>query len=322
MTQTRTSAADPKTAPAAAILVSLIMPVWQPREGWLLAAVESALGQQGCSVELIVVDDGCPEPVADLLTEVRDDRLRLLRVEHGGVSHARNAGVAASTGQWIRFVDCDDVLPLDSTAHLLELAGEDDVLTYGATVWCDETLQPGSKMVSTLQGSVLRACLLGRFQVTLPALLFPRCVVELVGDWATEIRVSQDWDFVLRALEHVPVRGDDRVALFYRRHSGAASAGMLGSPESAWLGEDGMRRVIDRYFERHPDERGTPIDRKAHANAELIMARSHREAYLAHLGRVLRDNPTGAARELSVLARILGYKVRMRFVRTLSRSLR
>jgi glycosyltransferase involved in cell wall biosynthesis len=320
VTQTRTS--DAFVGAAEPDVVSLVMPVWQPRQDWLLAAVDSALGQRGCGVELIVVDDGCLEPVADLLAGVDDDRLHLLRIAHGGASHARNAGVAVSKGRWLRFVDCDDVLDLDSTAHLLELAGDGDVLAYGATVWCDEELQPGSKMVSNLQGSALRACLLARFPVTLPTLLFPRWVVERVGDWDTEIRVSQDWDFLLRALEHAPVRGDDRVALFYRRHPHAASAGMLGSPESARLGEDGMRRVIERYFERHPNERETTLARKARANVELIMARSHREAYLAHLGRALRDDRTGTARELGVLARILGYKARVRLARALARPLR
>ena len=43
------------------------MPVWQPRQDWLRPAVETALAQRDCPVELIVVDDGCPTPVADLL---------------------------------------------------------------------------------------------------------------------------------------------------------------------------------------------------------------------------------------------------------------
>lgn len=303
-------------------LVSLVMPVWRPRPEWLLAAVESALGQRGCTIELIVVDDGCPEPVVDLLAAVDDPRLRVLTIEHGGTSRARNAGVAASRGDWIRFVDCDDVLDLDSTAHLLELAENGDVIAYGATVWCDEELRPGSKMVSSLQGSVATECLLSRFSVTLPTLLFPRRVVDAVGEWDTEIAVCQDWDFVLRALERAHVRGDDRVALFYRRHHHGASAGTLGSRDSVRLGEQGMRLVVQRYFERHPEKRGTGLEMKAHARVELVMARSHREAYLAHLGRALRGDRTGVGRELTVLVRILGYKARVRLTSALSRRVR
>jgi hypothetical protein len=299
-------------------LVSLIMPVWRPRPDWLLAAVKSALGQRGSTIELVVVDDGCPDPVASLLAGLDDGRLRVIRIEHGGTSSARNAGFAASRGGWIRFVDGDDVLDLDSTAHLLELAGGSRVIAYGATVSCDEELRPASKMVCDLQGSVVHACLLNRFDVTLPSLLFPRAIVERVGEWDSTIAVCQDWDFVLRALEHAPVRGDQRTALFYRRHPGSASAGALGSPESLRLAEEGMRSTISRYFERHPSERGTAIERKALGQIELVMALSHREAYIAYLGRAFAHDPRRTVRELAVFVRIIARKAWGRLPRGLS----
>src|SRR5882724_2135748 len=132
-------------------LVSLIMPVWRPRPKWLAQAVNSALGQRGCCIELILVDDGCPESIASLLSWVRDERLRILRIEHGGTSRARNAGMAASRGSHLRFIDCDDVIDPDSTARLLRLIGSDDnVIAYGATIVCDEQLRPQGKIASRL----------------------------------------------------------------------------------------------------------------------------------------------------------------------------
>src|SRR5262249_22456176 len=144
-------------------LVSLIMSVWRPRPDWLAQAVESALGQRGCHIELVLVDDGCPEPVAGLLSWVRDKRLRTLRIEHGGVSRARNAGIAASRGSRLRFIDCDDVIDLDSTARLLCLMGNnEDVIAYGATILCDAALRPQGKIASRLEGSASIACLLNQ----------------------------------------------------------------------------------------------------------------------------------------------------------------
>jgi glycosyltransferase involved in cell wall biosynthesis len=300
-------------------LVSLIMPAWRPRADWLLAAVESALAQRDCKLELVVVDDGNPEPVADLLAAIRDERLRVVRIEHGGVSRARNAGFAASRGEWIRYVDCDDVLELDSTAHLLQLASDGTAIAYGATVWCDEELRPGSKMIADLRGPVVTECLFSRFDVTLPALLLPRSVVERVGDWDEAIMVCQDWDFMLRAFEVAPVTGDDHTALMYRRHADGASAGTLGSPESVRLGEIGMRLVVERYFARHPEHRGTWIDERARAGVELVMARSYREAYLAYLGRALKGDRRGVFRELVIFVRILAHKLGARSVRRVGR---
>src|SRR5262245_45010048 len=105
----------------ASALVSLVMPAWNPRPDWLREAVSSALAQQRCSIELIVVDDGSDTPVADLLSDLDDARLRLLRVPHGRVSRARNAAIEAARGDYVRFIDCDDVIVADSTAHLLGL---------------------------------------------------------------------------------------------------------------------------------------------------------------------------------------------------------
>jgi glycosyltransferase involved in cell wall biosynthesis len=303
----RARSAQPETAEAPSALVSLIMPVWRPRRDWLLAAVESALAQNGCELELIVIDDGCPEPVADLLAGVDDERMRIERVEHAGVSHARNTGFRASRGNWIRFVDCDDVLERESTAHLLTLGGNGVVIAYGATVLCDEDLRPAAKMTSNLQGRVVMDCLHDRFPITLPALLFPRWVVERVGDWDEEIVVCQDWDFFLRAFELAEVRGDDRTALRYRRHDDGASAG--NSPESARAGDAGMWLVIDRYFERHPEQRGTAVEARARAAVHLVIARRHRAAYLAFLARAARGDPRRAAHELFVFARMLGSKL-------------
>ena len=294
-------------------VVSLIMPVWRPRRDWLLAAVECALAQTGCELELIVVDDGCPEPVADLLGHVHDERMQIFRVDHAGVSHARNVGFAASRGAWIRYVDCDDVLEGDSTAHLLTLAGDDEVIAYGATVLCDEDLRPGMKMASDLEGDVVLECLFDRFPVTLPALLFPRSVVERAGDWDAEIVVCQDWDFILRALEVAPVRGDDRIVLHYRRHASGASAG--NSPESARIADAGMWLVIERYFERHPEQRETSVEARARAAVELVIARRHRAAYVAHLGRAARGDPARAAREVLGFATTLARRLARRMVR-------
>src|SRR5262245_26410862 len=152
-------------------LVSLIMPVWQTRRDWLRTAVNSALAQRGCSVELIVVDDGNPEPVASLLDGIDDARLRVVRIDHAGPSVARNAGIHEAQGDWIRFVDSDDVLDPDSTSHLASFMDGDDVIAYGGTLVCDEHLRPGRLIASTLQGRIAYECLLGQFETRLPALL-------------------------------------------------------------------------------------------------------------------------------------------------------
>jgi glycosyltransferase involved in cell wall biosynthesis len=251
---------------AASPLVSLVMPAWNPQREWLREAVASALGQRGCAIELVVVDDGCETPVADLLDGIADDRMRILRVPHGRVSRARNAGIEAARGDYVRFIDCDDVIAADSTAHLLALAGSDDrVVTYGATVVCDASLRPLATIRSRIEGRAAEDCLLNRFDTTIHSLLFPRPVVEEVGPWEPSIVVSQDWDYALRAFERADVRGDERVATYYRIHPRMNSRNVAE-------GIRGYQLVVERYFDRNPELRGGSLHRRAEALFHLFAA--------------------------------------------------
>jgi glycosyltransferase involved in cell wall biosynthesis/SAM-dependent methyltransferase len=248
-------------------LVSLIMTVWRPRPDWLLEAVDAALGQQDCRVELIVVDDGSPRPVAEILQARPDQRLRVIRTEHGGISRARNAGMMDARGTWFRFLDGDDALPPDSTAHLLGLTqGRPDIVAYGASVFCDSNLRPRYRLQSRMQGKVELECLLDRFNVRLQALLFSRWLIENhVGLWDPSLGNCQDWDFTLRALEHGRARGDSQTVVYYRQHPDSASA----DPEAAWRGS---LAVVDRYRERHPEIRGSRIERRIEAMLAVMNA--------------------------------------------------
>jgi glycosyltransferase involved in cell wall biosynthesis len=269
-------------------VVSVIVPVWNPRREWLRAAVASALSQASCEIELIVVDDGCPEPVDGSLQGLNDRRLRLVRVEHGGVARARNAGLAVARGDAVRFLDADDAFEPGSSARLAALArNEHDVIAYGATMLCDAELRPRRKIVCELEGDVLTDCLLGRFTVRLPAMLFPRYVVDAVGEFDPAFELAEDGDWVLRALEHARVRGESATAAFYRRHRGSVT-------EDIAKGEAGLRLMIERHFERHPRERDSRLHRRARAWVDIIAA----QARSAH-----GDYPGSARRFVSALRR-------------------
>ena len=159
------------------------------------------------------------------LGPVDDPRLRVVRIEHGGTAAARNAGIAHARGRLIRFIDADDVLEPDSTARLAALIGvRNDVVAHGTTVVSDEELRPLRMIASSLEGDVVVPCLLGKFDVRHVSMLFPRRVVELAGPWFGGYHISEDWDFVLRALEHATVRGGPGTATLLQPSRGRAPA--------------------------------------------------------------------------------------------------
>jgi Glycosyl transferase family 2 len=71
-------------------------------------AVRAILDQDERDFELIVVDDGSVDETPAVLARIDDERLRILRRPNGGLSKARNTGLAAATGEWVTFIDDDD----------------------------------------------------------------------------------------------------------------------------------------------------------------------------------------------------------------------
>jgi hypothetical protein len=284
------------------------MAAWRVEPSWFLEAVRSALDQRRCSLELIVVDDGSPEPVAPLLAGIEDQRLRVVRIEHGGQAAARNAGIAHARGRLLRFLDADDVLEPESTGRLAALiGGRDDVIAYGATVVCDESLNPVRTIASALEGDVATACLLGRFDVRHVSMLFPRRVVELAGPWNSTYSISGDWDFVLRALDHAEGRADPLPATYYRRHGGSVQGAA-----SVASGEDARRRIVGEFFERHPEQRGTRLERAAVTATLLDRAAAYAAAGEQRIAarRLLRAGRIAPLASAALTGRLLARRLR------------
>jgi glycosyltransferase involved in cell wall biosynthesis len=87
--------------------------------GTVRESVESVLSQTVDALELIVVDDGSEEPVAAALSDIRDPRLRVLRLPQGGVSSARNAAMAAARAPLVSQLDADDLWEPDYLEAML-----------------------------------------------------------------------------------------------------------------------------------------------------------------------------------------------------------
>src|SRR5215213_295324 len=88
---------------------TIIIPT-RDRPDWLPRTLLSALEQQGTEAEIIVVDDGSTTPVSERLTREAQSRLRVLRNPSSlGVARARNRGIDEARGEWIAFLDDDDV---------------------------------------------------------------------------------------------------------------------------------------------------------------------------------------------------------------------
>ena len=101
-------------------LVSVIVPVYKV-EAYLDKCVESLVAQDLREIEIILVDDGSPDNCPALCDAwaQRDERIRVLHKENGGLSSARNAGVAIARAPYVGFVDSDDYVAPNMYSRLL-----------------------------------------------------------------------------------------------------------------------------------------------------------------------------------------------------------
>lgn len=117
--------------------ISVIMPAYNA-EGFLQKSVASVVDQTFGDWELIIVDDGSTDATAQICDELArsDERINVLHTSNGGVSSARNAGMALAAGDYIAFLDSDDWLEPQAYEKMLSLT--DSMAT--TTVACGNRL--------------------------------------------------------------------------------------------------------------------------------------------------------------------------------------
>jgi len=181
---------------------------------FLPQTLDSVLAQTMPDWECIVVDDGSTDATPDVgrAYEQRDSRIRYVRQANGGPSAARNNGIRVSSGEYLQFLDADDLLDaakLQRHASFLEQHSDTDIV-YGPSTFF-RTDEP-ERVLYSLHGKLSRPLMvplsgaeepLRVLQMTnmIPVLsaLVRRSVFERTGYYNEAVRGPEDWDLWLRA---------------------------------------------------------------------------------------------------------------------------
>ena len=138
-------------------LISVIVPVYKV-EKYLDRCVQSIVDQTYRNLEIILVDDGSPDncPAMCDAWAAKDSRIKVIHKENGGLSDARNAGMAVATGEYIAFVDSDDWIEVQMYQCLYEAMNttDSDIASCGARrVWLNE--KPAQELCAVNKNCVL-----------------------------------------------------------------------------------------------------------------------------------------------------------------------
>lgn len=104
-------------------LVSVIVPVYNV-ENYLRECIDSIVAQTYRNIEVILIDDGSKDSSGKICDEyaAKDNRIKVIHKENGGLSEARNSGLEIASGDWIAFVDSDDYIDEEMLDTLVDLA--------------------------------------------------------------------------------------------------------------------------------------------------------------------------------------------------------
>jgi glycosyltransferase involved in cell wall biosynthesis len=249
--------------------VSVVMPAYNAA-ATIGAALSSVIGQTVTDLEVVVVDDGSTDNTADVVRAVAP-RARLLRQDNAGVGAARAVGIGAAHGELIAFCDADDLLfdrHLEALLAVWERAGSRGIATANAYWWL-----PGGIEARRLRhrGRFPRpdeqrtAILRTNFVSTMS--MFPRSVVDDVGNVDPALHHAEDWDFWMRAIlagyrvVHQPVP----LALY--RWS---TAGLSAQTEAAHAAEHSILRRVAQRPDLSDDERRVVTERLSHPTPNAL----------------------------------------------------
>lgn len=180
-------------------LVSVIIPT-RNRAAMVREAVESVLAQKDAKFEVIVVDDGSEDDTMRLLAPY-EDALHILRRERpGGVSAARNAGLMAAQGEWIAFLDSDDLwIPGKLRAQLDYLANRPGMrICQTEEIWIHKGRRRNPKRYHAKPCGRCFERLLERCLISPSAVMIHRSLFEQVGLFDESLPACEDYDMWLR----------------------------------------------------------------------------------------------------------------------------
>ena len=205
--------------------VSVVVPT-RDRERYLRRAVASALAQQGVDVEVIVVDDGSRDGTAAYLRGLGDDRIVVVGTDEShGVAAARNLGIDKAAGEWVAFLDDDDIWAPDKLDAQLRAAsaGEERpwvcagavLVTSGLALLAGWPSPPSEERHRLLVTNLIP----GGCSGTIAKL----SLVQTVGGFDPALSMLADWDLWIRLADAAPWAGVQRPLVAYTVHRGAMS---------------------------------------------------------------------------------------------------
>lgn len=246
--------------------VSIIIPAYNAMK-YLPETLNSVWQQTFTDFEVIIINDGSNDNLEQWVSEIKDSRLRLISQPNQGLSGARNTGILAAKGEYIAFLDADDLwanTKLEKQVKCLEqnqLTG----LVYCWTKLMDaQGNLTGRILKSSVKDNVIESILQRNIIGCPSSVLAKTKCLEEVGFFDTNIQYVEDWEMWIRMASHYQFSVVNEPLVYYRQHPNNWSKNWR-------LMKEGYQVVIEKAYSLVPNKYQY-LKNRSYGNANLVLA--------------------------------------------------
>lgn len=248
-------------------LISVVIPVYNG-ESTIADTIQSVLSQSFLDLELIVINDGSSDSTLDILMEFQDPRLKIFTYANSGLSASRNRGIDHALGEYISFLDADDLWTsdkLDAQLNALR-ANPEAAVAYSWTDFIDEKGNLlGFGIHETVNGYVYPNLLTFFFVGSGSNALICKKVFDEVGRFDETLTSAEDMDMFLRLAARYQFSAVSAPQILYRITDNSMSRNVTRQERESL-------KVIDRAFAQEPGKSLMHLKRITYANLYIYLA--------------------------------------------------
>jgi glycosyltransferase involved in cell wall biosynthesis len=255
-------------------------------------AIASVVAQTYTNWELFVVDDGSDDGTPEIISSMNDSRIRLVGMRHSGnIAEVRNAGVKAGSGEWLAFLDSDDIwIPERLEIQLQIMLQEGKRWGYGRFEIMNKegrTIPNKAGIYRPFSGWIAKEVLTTEASIAIGTLLVERTLFDEAGGFNSDadLLYREDYELVLRLALKAETLAIPDLLVRIREHSGRSTNAF----EHA---HDRTASVYEHFIHTRPEKKLAKIARRRMASelAESAVKRIRQRKYLQagrRLGKAL-----------------------------------
>ena len=222
---------------------TIVIPCYNT-ERFIAEAIESALAQTSPAAEVIVVDDGSTDCSLDVIHAFSN--ITILTQPNGGVSAARNAGLARAKSEYVIFLDADDrLMPEAISLHIAALdRNPGAAMVYGSLRIIDPESRKLGDSVQTPAAYSWRDVLFGKTPSPTQA-MFRRDSLHAIGVFDHTLAIAEDFPLFLRLSRDAPIICHGGMVAEYRKHPGQRTKRPAAHLEAMICAQRAFRATFD-----------------------------------------------------------------------------